>query len=211
MRARVPLSLSSFGERKTLVEWTQDPRCQVSLRELRARIERGWEIEAAIATPSSIRPSRARNLVKAFGEEKSIYDWARDSRAAVSGLTIAARVQRGWDHEEAISTPVHGKARPPRATTAKANPPVRKARAAVAADPVTNFGADEVRNRLRQGAELWFAGSSGNRVTLVERDTTTVIAPSVLSELEVAGYLEVVDKLGTVIQYGLSAAGMARA
>jgi len=209
MRSRVPLSLASFGDRKTLIEWTQDPRCQVSLRELRARIERGWDAEPAISTPSAIRPSRARNSVSAFGEDKSIADWARDPRAAVSGLTIAARVQRGWDPEEAIATPVHGKVRPPRPVTPRP-PHTRRPRMAVSNEPISDLDADSVKQRLAKGAELWFAGSSGDRVTLVERENTTLISLEVLQELEQAGSLEIVCKLGSVIQYGLSQAASNR-
>ena len=203
MRARVPLSLASFGERKTLIEWTQDPRCQVPLRELRTRIEKGWDAEEAISTPSATRPSRARNSIQAFGEEKSISDWSRDDRAAVSGLTIAARVQRGWAPEEAISTPVHGKARPPRSSNPRP-PHTRRPRVSISTEPISDLTADGVRDKLKRGAELWFAGSSGDRISLVEKDATLLISPEVLEELTKAGQLVVMFRSGTVVQYGLS-------
>lgn len=42
----------AFGESKMLIEWAADPRCVVSFRTLRARIDPlGWDAEKAITTP----------------------------------------------------------------------------------------------------------------------------------------------------------------
>jgi len=42
----------------------------------------------------------------AFGETKSLTDWARDPRCSVSSAALYARLLRGWtNHEEIISTP----------------------------------------------------------------------------------------------------------
>ncbi|AIE83432.1 hypothetical protein OP10G_0064 [Fimbriimonas ginsengisoli Gsoil 348] len=187
------------------MEWAQDARCQVSLRELRSRLEREWEPEAAITTASASRASRARNLLAAFGEEKSLSEWSRDDRCVVSSLTIAARVQRGWNPEEAITTPVHGRIRPRRPSTPRP-PSARRPRALVNMEPPSDLDADAVREKMREGAELWFAGSSGDRVSLVEREATTIIAPEVLQQLQDAGELLVVYKTGSVVQYGLAPA-----
>jgi len=44
--------LSAFGETKTLIEWSEDPRCPVSIHALRLRLDRrGWPAEKAITTP----------------------------------------------------------------------------------------------------------------------------------------------------------------
>jgi len=203
MRARVPLTLSAFGDRKTLLEWTQDPRCQVSMRELRTRIERGWNAEEALSTVSSTRPTRARNLVSAFGEEKSVADWARDPRASVSALTIAARVHRGWDHEEAITTTVHGKVRPPRQTTPRP-PSARRPRILMSNEPISDLTAEDVIERMRSGAELWFAGSSGDRVSVVHHDDTILITTDVLEQLESTESIVPLCRIGSLVQYGLS-------
>lgn len=51
----------------------------------------------------------------AFGITKCLSDWATDNRCNVSRDTLKARIQKGWDHEKAISTPTihnnrwHGK------------------------------------------------------------------------------------------------------
>ncbi len=80
----------------------------------------------------------------------------------------------------------------------------------VSNEPVSDLDAETVKQRLSKGAELWFAGSSGDRVTLVERENTTLISLEVLQELEQTGAVEAVCKLGSVVQYGLSQAGAAR-
>jgi len=203
MRARVPLTLSAFGDRKTLLEWTQDPRCGVSMRELRTRIERGWNAEEALSTVSSTRPTRARNLVSAFGEEKSVADWARDPRASVSALTIAARVHRGWDHEEAITTAVHGKVRPPRPANPRP-PSARRPRILMSNEPISDLSVEDVIERMRSGAELWFAGSSGDRVSVVHHDDTILISTEVLEQLEASDSIVPLCRIGSLVQYGLS-------
>lgn len=206
MRARVPLILAAFGERKSLLEWTQDPRCQVSMRELRSRIERGWDTEEAIGSASSTRPSRARNLIAAFGEEKSVADWARDSRASVSALTIAARVHRGWDPEEAVTTPVHGKVRPPRPVVQRP-PSSRRPRILMSNEPISDLDVQGVIERMQAGAELWFAGSSGDRVSVVHHDDTILISTDVLAELQSNGLIVPLCHIGSLVQYGLSHRG----
>jgi hypothetical protein len=168
-------------------------------------LEREWSAEDAIASPSASKASRARNLLAAFGEEKSVGEWARDERASVSSLTIAARVQRGWDPEEAITTPVHGRVRPVRVSTPRP-PSSRRPRTLVHSEPPSDLDAAAVRERVSAGAELWFAGSSGDRVSLVERDSTVIIAPEVLKELQDNGELVVLYKIGSVVQYGLTTA-----
>lgn len=48
---------------------------------------------------------RSNVHLTAFGETKTIAEWARDERAAVKAGTIADRVRNGVDHETAISIP----------------------------------------------------------------------------------------------------------
>lgn len=43
--------LPAFGERKLIVEWSEDPRCMVGHVTLRCRLFRGWPLERAILTP----------------------------------------------------------------------------------------------------------------------------------------------------------------
>ena len=50
---RTKASMAAFGELKTLVEWSEDPRCQTSYYTLRTRLNKGWSIERAITTPTN--------------------------------------------------------------------------------------------------------------------------------------------------------------
>ena len=57
---------------------------------------------------------QSRNMQKtiyldAFGERKPMLDWAEDSRCAVNKYTLRNRIQHGWDHEKAITSPAVGK------------------------------------------------------------------------------------------------------
>jgi hypothetical protein len=44
--------LTLFGERKTVQDWSEDPRCRVSRTELYRRILRGDDHESALTTPT---------------------------------------------------------------------------------------------------------------------------------------------------------------
>lgn len=42
----------AFGEAKTMMEWSEDERCACTYYTLRNRIQRGWDIEEALTTPT---------------------------------------------------------------------------------------------------------------------------------------------------------------
>lgn len=44
-----------FGETKTAMEWSEDPRCAVCYDTLLARLSRGWDPEFAITAPPRAR------------------------------------------------------------------------------------------------------------------------------------------------------------
>ena len=48
----------AFGDRKILTEWAEDERCKVKLRTLEKRLERGWNVEKAIAEPPQKRKEK---------------------------------------------------------------------------------------------------------------------------------------------------------
>jgi|GEM_PF-4109807 len=70
-------------------------------------------------------------------------------------------------------------------------------------EPVSDIDASGVKSMLINGAELWFAGSSGGRATLLDRDQTILVSPEVLEELTASSQIVVVSKVGSIIQYGL--------
>lgn len=91
--------LSAFGERKPLVEWAEDRRCVVPMSALVNRLGNGWRPEDALTRPSRRRPPR---FITAFGERKTLSEWARDPRCCVGRKGLERRLSRGWSAEEAI-------------------------------------------------------------------------------------------------------------
>lgn len=109
---RPPRLVTAFGETKTLAGWAADPRCGVAVTGLRRRLDvLGWEPERAITTPHRLdvpkpAPPRRWPLHAAFGESRTLADWARDPRCRVGRRVLQLRVVRlGWDVERAITTP----------------------------------------------------------------------------------------------------------
>lgn len=49
--------------------------------------------------------SLSREPVRAFGEEKSAWSWARDPRCRVSYMGLIQRLRRGWPAEQAMTLP----------------------------------------------------------------------------------------------------------
>jgi len=93
--------IDTFGESKTMNEWSRDARSLVSAPTIKKRLAAGMSAERAITTPPELVP---RHLT-AFGETKSVRAWARDPRAAVCEETIRQRVTRGYQPESAITDP----------------------------------------------------------------------------------------------------------
>lgn len=105
---------NAFGQSKTLAEWAEDDRVvEKNWRTIRRRIDLGYTVEEAFGTGfSSLKEARKilsarRNqpTIEAFGESKTLAEWAEDSRCVVSKQLIFDRMKRGWDAERAIATP----------------------------------------------------------------------------------------------------------
>ncbi len=104
--------ITAFGETKCLFDWGNDPRCKVSVWALRSRLDRGkWtDMEAMITTPQTERKDiqrsmKSNRMLTAFGETKCLNAWLEDSRCMVKVDGLRGRLDKGWDHEKAISTP----------------------------------------------------------------------------------------------------------
>ena len=52
-RRRQQPTIVAFGEAKTLIEWSEDERCEVTYYVLRNRKNRGWDFERALTTPAN--------------------------------------------------------------------------------------------------------------------------------------------------------------
>jgi hypothetical protein len=97
---------TAWGEAKTAEEWSKDSRGKVSAKLIRARISTGFTPEEAVSLPKSVRrPSKKRKMVNAWGETKTIPEWARDSRARVTADVIRSRIRNGYSGEDAMSLP----------------------------------------------------------------------------------------------------------
>ena len=92
--------VSAFGESKTVSQWAEDARCAVGRATVYDRILKKWNPEKAITHPLKPRPLR---YVSAFGETKTLAEWARDPRAKVSRRVICSRLTKGIDPEIAIT------------------------------------------------------------------------------------------------------------
>lgn len=65
--------LPAFGEEKSAEEWARDPRCKVSSRTLNSRIQKGWDVERAIAEPSRIKKKRGIGKIQVAPAEEFGY------------------------------------------------------------------------------------------------------------------------------------------
>lgn len=94
--------ITAFGESKTAVEWLEDPRCApIGHQGLLTRINRGWPVEEAITEP--IRRRKVQ-VITAFGETKTLREWARDPRCVVPFTALGQRIQHKVPPELAITS-----------------------------------------------------------------------------------------------------------
>ena len=101
-------SYAAFGERKPLADWANDQRCRVSLEALRRRIASGMPLEAALTAKRMATGPGAPKTYEAFGEAKTVGEWAKDSRCVVSARTLFGRLAWGVGMEEALTRPLRG-------------------------------------------------------------------------------------------------------
>ena len=99
---------TAFGETKTLHQWSLDPRCEVPMTTLYYRIRVGDPLESAMILARFMRKSKRERQAaqyEAFGESKSISEWAEDLRCRVDAMKLRLRLSQGMDVEEALTTP----------------------------------------------------------------------------------------------------------
>lgn len=90
--------LEAFGETKALMDWSRDPRCQVTYQQLRHRLK-VMTLEEALKAPA-----RGTVLHEAFGEAKTLAEWVADPRCQVKRQVLDGRLQRGLPLEEALTS-----------------------------------------------------------------------------------------------------------
>lgn len=98
----------AFGVRMALHEWVRDPRCRCSFRTLVARLKTGMTFPLALVDPSTTGAQSGSVKLEAFGESRSLGDWARDPRCLVPEYTLRHRTRRGLPLQQAMTTPAEG-------------------------------------------------------------------------------------------------------
>mgnify|MGYP003406197788 FL=1 len=72
--------ITAFGETKLVVDWLDDPRCQVGRDTLRARIRRGFDLEWSISAPAKTRAENFGAYALAGAENPFSMQRAPDQR-----------------------------------------------------------------------------------------------------------------------------------
>lgn len=70
----------------------------------RGRLGAGWTVENAITRPP-VNRKESHIKLEAMGMTKGVSEWTKEPCCSVSRNTIYARIQSGWSHEMAITTP----------------------------------------------------------------------------------------------------------
>ena len=84
----------AFGEERTVAGWAEDPRAAVYGELILKRLRDGMTPEQAIATPT-VALERGPVKLLAFGERKTVRDWADDVRCAEPCQTEVRRPDAG--------------------------------------------------------------------------------------------------------------------
>ena len=64
----------AYGDKKPALAWARDQRCAVPRDTFFRRIAAGWPPERALS-----EPSRKARTLEAFGERKTLAQWAKDA------------------------------------------------------------------------------------------------------------------------------------
>src|SRR6185312_5449018 len=97
-------------ETKSSLEWISDPRCgPIGHRLLKRRISDG--VQPELALQKDLVPFGVK-VYTAFGETKTVADWAADPRCTISRGNLYNRIELGIPFEEALTAPPGMRAKP---------------------------------------------------------------------------------------------------
>ena len=104
---RLPIGkvYEAFGERKGLDDWARDPRCKTSRGSLFERVGKGIPFIEALTQPAGKVARQGRGAPRkftAFGESKTLREWADDPRSEVGHERLEDKVRLGIPLEEAM-------------------------------------------------------------------------------------------------------------
>jgi hypothetical protein len=95
-----PRLVTAFGVRKTIRQWSEDPRCSISTNTLHTRLSvAGVDPEDAITRGAGVRESTRYAM---DGESKTVKEWLADPRCLVNSSTLRTRLSRGWSVKQAM-------------------------------------------------------------------------------------------------------------
>lgn len=93
--------LTIFGETKTVVEWSEDIRCQVSHSLLRNRLHNEWTAERAITEPATIVAAPVARLITHQNITLSLNAWA--VRLGLKPAILYNRLYRGLSPDKILA------------------------------------------------------------------------------------------------------------
>jgi hypothetical protein len=120
---RNTLFLVAWNESKPMAAWAEDGRAGagVSYQLIYNRVATGWSPEDAVSKPSKVFKNISSETTVSVtrqgvhpsdptyefqGEIKTLAEWAKDGRAAVSASIMWDRINKnGWDFERALTQP----------------------------------------------------------------------------------------------------------
>jgi hypothetical protein len=195
-----PLVIEAFGEEKTAGEWAGDERVKTQINVFLRRIQHGWMPETAFTTP--VTPSKGRTEVHApkyelDGENKTLKDWALDSRCEVSEMTLRKNVQSGMPISEAFQF----RRRPGRTLGVGKEDIGRE--------------VDDLRSILKMmtvGGELWvYEAGETKRISLIYNDVRNIVDDETFSEMRTRDLIAKVFETDTITNYELTQGGIEEA
>lgn len=186
-------TIEAFGETKSIPEWANDPRVVVTPTVFLRRIQHGWSTDSSLTTPtSSTRDEAERNLTTyaAFGEEKSLRDWAKDDRCPVSEMTLRKNLHSGMPIEEALQY----RRKPGRQFIGAHEDFSSELRELAVA-----------LQMLGDGGELWvYETADLNRISLIHRDVRHTVAADLFKELHDGKLITMIFQTDTIKNFELT-------
>jgi hypothetical protein len=190
--------IEAFGETKSVIEWCEDPRVVVVPNVFLRRIQHGWSAESSLTTPvSSSRGKRDGNAMQyeAFGEQKTLRDWAQDERCQVSEMTLRKNIQAGMEMVQAFQY--------------RRKP----GRHFIGAHEDFSGEVNEVKaalNMLADGGELWVYESTDlNRISLIHKDVRHTISQDLFAAMDEKRFITKSFETDTIKNFELTPEGQA--
>lgn len=192
--------ITAFGEAKSVAEWAGDPRTVVVPNVFLRRIQHGWSAESSLTAPiSSSRGKRDGNAMQfeAFGEQKTLREWAQDDRCQVSEMTLRKNIQAGMPMEHAFQYRR------------------KSGRHFVGAHEDFSGEVNELKSALAmlaEGGELWvYTSSESNRISLIHKDVRHTVSQELFQVLYERNFVSKTFETDTIVNFELTDAGLASA